>query len=54
MYEFIIDINVDVKASDTKYPAYFFDDLMSNKSITLVVGGTKYYEEIQKKFALWS
>jgi len=49
MLEFILDVNVDCKPKSEGYPKYLFDDLRSAKRVRLVLGGTKYRDEVKKK-----
>lgn len=52
MKEFIIDKNIDGRSTEKNYPKYFFDDLRKPSKIRLVVGGTKYKEEVMAKESL--
>ena len=48
MKEFIIDVNIPFSSSSPVYPSYFFSDLRKPGKIGVVIGGSKYSEEIKK------
>lgn len=52
MPDYILDTCVDIDPSHANYPRYFFQDLLSNTRVKLVIGGTKALDEAKAKAKL--
>lgn len=49
MPDYILDTCVDIEPSDQNYPKYFFNDLLYNINVRVVVGGSTGKAEIDRK-----